>query len=467
MNQVLSEKLKALPNRSGVYFYRDKKGKIIYIGKASSLKRRVGSYFQKTKHDIKTSVLVSKIDRLDWIETDSELDALFLESEMIKRYKPVFNVLEKDDKNNLYIKITVADDFPIVSYVRRPSDDKARYFGPFLLSRDVRAAMRYLARIFPYITDRRWPKISPLQYQIGVMPHPDISKEVYRKQIFNLIMVLEGKSQKLVRELEREMKRLARAKQFEQAGTVRDQYLALKSLEQKIIFGKDESHDLSLDLALNGLVELFDLIHEPRRIEAYDISNFAGGDAVSSMVVFSDGLPNQAQYRKFKMRTRGPNDFAMMHETLRRRFSGRNDWPKPDLILIDGGKGQLDSALEAMAELGVDIPTFGLAKRLEEIVRRDKNGNFLVVELGLDSPIVKLLQRIRDEAHRFAVSYHTNLRDRRTKTSILDSITGVGPATRRKLIREFGSVAGVRQATEAELKAVVGGKAKSIKEALK
>lgn len=467
MNQALNEKLKTLPNRSGVYFYRDKKGKIIYIGKASSLKRRVSSYFQKTKHDLKTSVLVSKIDRLDWIETDSELDALFLESEMIKRYKPVFNVLEKDDKNNLYIKITVADNFPIVSYVRRPSDDKARYFGPFLSSRDVRAAMRYLARIFPYITDRRWPKISPLQYQIGIMPHPDTPKELYRKQVFNLIMVLEGKSQKLVRELEREMKRLARAKQFEQAGTVRDQYLALKSLEQKIIFGKDESHDLSLDLALNGLVELFELTGEPRRIEAYDISNFAGGDAVSSMVVFSDGLPNQAQYRKFKMRTRGPNDFAMMRETLSRRFSGRNDWPKPDLILIDGGKGQLGSALEAMTELGVNIPTFGLAKRLEEIVQRDKNGDFLVVELGLDSPIVKLLQRIRDEAHRFAVSYHTNLRDRRTKTSILDSIIGVGPATRRKLIREFGSVAGVRQATEAELKAVVGIKAKSIKEALK
>ena len=468
MNTALKHKLTQLPQSPGVYFYKDDKGKIIYVGKASILKRRVSSYFQNTKrHDRKTSVLVTKIHALDWIETASELDALFLESEMIKRYKPAFNVLEKDDKNNIYIKITVHDDYPVVSYVRRPSDDRARYFGPFLHSWNVKSAMKYLRKIFPYITDRRWPNVSPLQYQIGVMPHPDTPKEDYRAQIFQLIMVLEGRSQKLVREIERAMKRAAREKRFEEAAQLRNQYLALRSLEQKMIFGKEESHDLTLDQALSGLSEVLGLKGEPRRIEAYDISNFAGGDAVSSMIVFTDGLPNQAEYRKFKMRTKGPNDFAMMRETLMRRFSGRNDWPRPDVILIDGGKGQLSAALEAMTELGIAIPMFGLAKRLEEIVTRDESGEFVVRELGLDSQIVQLLQRVRDEAHRFAVSYHTTLRDKRTKASSLDTIPGVGPVTRRKLIRSFGSVAGVRAATASELRKVVGVKARVIKEHLR
>jgi len=469
MNVALKEKLNSLPTTPGVYFYKDAKGKIIYVGKASMLKRRVSSYFQNTKrHDHKTSILVTKIEALDWIETNSELDALFLESEMIKRYKPVFNVLEKDDRNPIYIKITTEEDFPVVSYVRRPNDDKSAYFGPFIHGYGVKTAMKYLRRIFPYITDRRWPNVSPLQYQIGVMPHPDITKEEYRARIFRLIMVLEGKSQKLVRELEKDMKRASREKRFETAAELRNQYLALKSLEQKMIFGKEESHDISLDQALSGLREVLSLSSEPRRIEAYDISNFAGGDAVSSMVVFTDGIPNQAEYRRFKMKTKGPNDFAMMKETLLRRFSGRNNWAKPDVILIDGGKGQLSAALDATNELGITIPMFGLAKRLEEIVTRDDiTGEFIVRELGLDSQIVQLLQRVRDEAHRFAVSYHTNLRDRRTKTSLLDAIPGVGPATRRKLIRFFGSVAGVKAASLTEVEEVIGVKAKVIKEHLR
>ena len=271
----------------------------------------------------------------------------------------------------------------------------------------------------------------------------------------------------LVRELEREMNKASKAQHYEQAALLRNQYLALKGLSQKVIFGRDESFDITMDQALSGLAEKLGLKSIPRRIEAYDISNFAGGDAVASMVVFTDGLPNQAEYRKFKMNVKGPNDFAMMAEVIRRRFTREHGWAKPDLILIDGGKGQLGAALASMAELGVVIPTIGLAKRIEEIIAFDfDRKKFASIILPESSKVLQLLQRVRDEAHRFAVSYHTTLRDKRTKTSVLDGIPGIGPATRKLLIRQFGSVAGVKAASEAELAAVVGKKATKIKEYL-
>jgi len=485
MSQQISAKvqakLKQLPITPGVYYFRDAAGEIIYIGKASILKRRVSSYFQKTRHEYeKTNLLVATIADVDWTETTSEVEALFLEAELIKRYKPFYNVREKDDKNFIYLKITTKADFPVVSYVRRPSDDGGRYFGPFVSAGSVRAAMKYLRRIFPYITDPRWPKISPLQYQIGVMPRPDVDPAEYRRTIRRLMMVLDGKTTKLVDELEREMKKLARAKNYEAAAEVRNQYLALKSLSQKAIFGRDEHFDITMDVALGGLADLLKLPHLPHRIEAYDISNFAGGDAVSSMIVFTDGLPHQAEYRKFRMRyNKGPNDFAMMAETMRRRFrtdartgQQKHDWKLPDLVLIDGGRGQLSAARSAMAEVGIavgtsagQLPAIGLAKRIEEIIVYDEaRGEMRSIILPENSVVLHLLQRVRDEAHRFAVSYHTSVRDRRTKASLLDEIPGVGPATRRQLIRVFGSVAGVRAASESELAEVVGKKASAIKE---
>ncbi len=467
MTKSLQAKLKELPTTPGVYFFKNKDGKIIYVGKASILKRRVTSYFQKNHRDLKTPLLVADIADLEWTQTNSEVEALFLEAELIRRYKPLYNVEQKDDKNYLYVKITVKDEFPVVSYVRRPSDDGARYFGPFMSTHSVRAAMKYLRRIFPYITDPKWPRVSPLQYQIGVMPAPNISREDYRRTIRRLIMILQGKSGKLTTELEREMNKLVKQEKYEDAAVVRDQFMALKSLNRKVIFGRDETFDVTMDQALTGLAQLIDLKKVPRRIEAYDISNFAGVDAVASMIVFTDGVPNQAEYRKFKMRTRGPNDFAMMAETLQRRFSGRHNWKKPDLILIDGGKGQLSSAREAIAKTGDDITAIGLAKRIEEIiVFRADTEQYESIILPLDSPILQLLQRVRDEAHRFAVSYHTTLRDNRTKTSLLDTIPGIGPVTRKQLIRKFGSVAGIKAASQQELEEVVGKKAERIKEYL-
>ncbi len=470
MNKLLKVKIAKLPSTPGVYFFLDKNGGIIYIGKASMLKRRVSSYFQKTHTDYKTPLLVNNISDLKWIEASSEIEALFLEAEFIKRHKPLYNVDLKDDKNFIYIKVTTKEDFPRVTIVRRPGDDKARYFGPFVAGYQVRQALRYLRRIFPYFSKPLSSYSSKLEYQIGVVPPPDISKTEYRSNIRKLMLIFEGKSEYLVNQLEKDMNKLAKAKQYEAAAVLRNQYLALKGLSTKIVFGKDETFDISLDKAMADLTHTLGLKKIPKRIECYDISNFAGGDAVSSMIVFTNGLPDQKEYRHFKMTTPGPNDFAMMHETLVRRFAARNtSWSRPDLIIIDGGKGQLSSALTALQESNVDIPTVGLAKRYETIIAQTSQQPAEYTSYNFDDrlPVLHLIQRIRDEAHRFAVSYHIVVRKKRTHSSELDSIVGVGPIVRKKLIKAFGSVRGVKLASKEDLDLVVGPvKAAAIVEAL-
>jgi len=471
---AIAIKLKSLPNTPGVYFFRDKKGHIIYIGKASILKRRVKSYFAKNHKDQKTPLLVKNIADIDWIETSSEVDALFLEAEFIKRHKPLYNVREKDDKNFIFIRITMQEDFPTVSLVRRPIDDKSRYFGPFVQSYGVRQALKYLRKVFPFFVKDKHKYSSKLEYQIGVLPQPNISRTDYRRQIKKLVLVLEGKSTDLIDQLEKDIGKFSKTRQYEEAAVLRNQFLALKALNSRVIFGGEEKISIGVDSALFELAELLELKQAPRRIECYDISNFAGGDSVSSMVVFSDGLPDTKAYRHFKMRTRGPNDFAMMQETLTRRFSERNKgWPKPDLIIVDGGKGQLSSSKKTLDSMGVKVLTVGLAKRFETLVVDSKDlshdtnlrkeGDYYMFNFETNSALLHLLQRVRDEAHRFAVGYHTHVRNTRTKRSILDDIDGVGPATRKKLIRTFGSVAGIRQASQSEIAKVVGNsKAQSI-----
>jgi excinuclease ABC subunit C len=463
----LEKKLKNLPSTPGVYFFRDTKGKILYIGKASVLKRRVSSYFQKNHKDHKTPLLVQKIADVEWIETASEVDALFLEAEFIKRHKPLYNVREKDDKNFIFIRISMQKDFPTVSLVRRPADDKAKYFGPFINGYGVRKALRYLRKIFPYFVREDNKYSSKLEYQIGVLPRPDTTKAEYRKRIRQLILVLEGKSSKLIDSLESEIKKLSKQKKFEEAIVLRNQYLALKALSTRVVFGGEETITMGIDQAIAELGNFTGIKKPIKRIECYDISNFAGGDNVSSMVVFTDGLPDNRAYRHFKIRTKGPNDFAMMQETLARRFSERNKaWPKPDLIIVDGGKGQLSSAKKTLADMNITIPIVGLAKRYETIVMsRDdfalkpefkKDGDYYLLNFDKDSALLHLLQRIRDEAHRFAVSYHTKVRSRRVSKSALEKISGIGPNTRKKLIRHFGSVHALKQANFHELSGVVG-----------
>jgi excinuclease ABC subunit C len=462
-NEKLKNKLEQLPRTPGVYFMKDTKGKIIYIGKAAILKNRVGSYFQQSRHrDAKTQILVGEIANLDWIETESEVEALFLESEFIKRYKPKFNIDLKDDKHFIYIKIPIRDEWPVVSYVRRPMDDRAEYFGPFTSSDAVRRAMKLLRKAFPYVTHNvhPMPKRACLHYHLGLCPGPEVgavSPAEYKKDLRHMMLYLHGQKTKLIDQLEKDMQRAAKKKDFETAVHYRNQLQTLRALGKQMVFSDREAFDLRRDQALVGLADQLQLKGLPRRIEAYDISHLQGSDNVASMIVFNDGVPNKEEYRRFKMRVPGNDDFEHMREVISRRFTGKNleQWPKPDLVLIDGGKGQLAAAVGVMSQLGINIPTIGLAKREEEIIRMSGDG-FESILLPHDSHVLQLLQRVRDEAHRFAVNYHGILRGKRQTTSALDGIPGVGPATRKKLLKNFGSLAGVRSASMDDLSAVVG-----------
>lgn len=483
INKKLKAKLKTLPQDPGVYFHKDAKGKIIYIGKAANLKNRVSSYFQTRKdRDPKTAILVQHIAMTDWITVDSEVEALFLESEFIKRYMPKFNIDLRDDKHWLYARLS-KDVYPVLSYVRRPLDDGASYYGPFSDGYSVRQALKILRKAFPYVTHAKLPARGCLQFHLGLCPGPEenaIASQEYAKTVRQLKLYLSGEHTKLIDRVKKDMERAAKKKEFEEAGRLRDKLQLLLSFKKQMIFGEKEAFDLRNDQALVGLADRLDLSGLPRRIEAYDISHMQGSDNVASMVVFTDGVPNKDEYRRFKMQLKGNDDFGHMREVMRRRFSKTNitKWPKPDLLLIDGGKGQLGAALGVLDELGIKIPAIGLAKREEEIIRRTvdiqkdiqidirghyedeawvtSNVDFHVILLPESSHVLQLLQRVRDEAHRFAVTYHSLLRGKRATKSILDDAPGIGPATHKKLIKAFGSGRGVQQASIDELAAIIG-----------
>jgi len=486
VNEALEVKLKTLPKEPGVYFHKDKSGAIIYVGKAAVLRNRVRQYFQASRsRDPKTELLVSEIHDTDWMVVDSELEALFLEAEMIRRYMPRYNILLRDDKALSYIRIDYDSDYPTVTTTRRPLDDGARYFGPYYSQYAVRQALKLLRRIFPFAVSKpHGQKRASLYYHIGLDPGLEEGRtrlEDYRKNLRRLIAVIEGKRTSIIRETERDMKRAAKAQQFEDAARLRNQLVALQNLGQQVVFSDKEFLDISKDHALTELVDLLGLGGFPRRIEGYDISHMQGTNVVASMVVFTNGVSDKAEYRKFKTRKEHNNDFYNMNETIGRRLSEKNlkAWGKPDLILIDGGKGQLDAAIRARDEAGcTQIPFVGLAKREEQIViQKDKSNvvlniaamhklggfatesdDFILVNVPHNTNVVKLLQRIRDESHRFAVSYHSVLKVKRQTASILDDVPGIGPATRKKLIKEFGSLRGVLQARDFELTKVLGEK---------
>jgi len=486
VTEKLSKKLKELPSSPGVYFHKDASGKIIYVGKAAVLKNRVRQYFQKSRNrDPKTEALVAEIADTDWMVVESEMEALFLEAEMIRRYMPQYNILLRDDKSMTYIRIDYDSDYPTVTTTRRPLDDGARYFGPYLSTASVRQALKLLRRIFPFATKRTpGQKRASLYYHLKLDPGLEEGKtslEDYRTNLRKLMSVIQGKRTSVVKEIERDMKRAAKASDFEEAAKLRNQLFALQNLNKQVIFSDKEFLDISKDHALNELVDLLGLSNFPKRIEGYDISHMQGSDVVASMVVFTNGVSNKGEYRKFKTKKNHNNDFYNMNETLRRRLSEKNvkAWGKPSLVLIDGGKGQLDAAIKARDEANCEkIPFIGLAKREEQIVIAKDRSNvtlntevlhklggfttesedFILVNVPHNTNIVKLLQRIRDESHRFAVSYHSVLKTKRQTASMLDDIPTIGPATRKKLIKTFGSVRGVMQARDWELEKVVGEK---------
>ena len=486
MTEQLSEKLASLPKEPGVYFHKDASGEIIYVGKAAVLRNRVRHYFQHSRiTDPKTKALIEEIADTDWMVVDSEVEALFLEAEMIRRYMPRYNILLRDDKSMVYIRIDYQSNYPTVGTTRRPLDDGARYFGPYLNALVVRQALKALRRIFPFAT-RQIPgqKRVTLFYHLGLDPGLEEGKtslEEYRSNLRKLIAVIEGRRKKVEAEIEKDMRLAAKAKDYEVAAKWRNQLFALQNINRQVVFSDKEFLDISKDHALNELVELLGISKFPKRIEGYDISHMQGTDVVASMVVFTNGVSNKSEYRKFKTKKERNNDFANMHETILRRLSEKNvkAWGLPQLVLIDGGKGQLDAAIKARNQAGHNhIPFIGLAKREEQIVIQKEKSNvvlnhdmlhrlggfssesedFILLNIPRSTNLIKLFQRIRDESHRFAVSYHSVLKIKRQTASLLDDIPGIGPATRKKLLKAFGSWREIVQANDVQLTAVIGSK---------
>lgn len=504
MNKKLEAKLKTLPVSPGVYFHKSADGEIIYVGKAAILKNRVRQYFQSQRDmDVKTRALVAEIDDTDWTETESEIDALFLESEMVKRYMPRYNILLRDDKSQMYVRIDMKSEWPHVSFTRNPADDGAEYHGPYYNGYAIKKALRYLRRVFPYYT--KPPKLgdrADLDAHIGLSPLPGTTSDEYKVTLRKLVRYFEGGRKKIATEIEKEMHQAAKLQDFETAARLRNRLRDLAELQRKIMFGDREFLDISKDKALSDLVTLLGLAKIPARIEGYDISHMGGVNVVASMVVFTNGVSNRSEYRKFKTKIEKNDDTGNMHETILRRFSEKNvkSWGMPDLLLIDGGKGQLDAAIKALEVRSMKVPVISIAKREEEIIVHqtrsninttlledlikkpgeneyvERSGEYYVVNLhpaqrnasghsknlrggsltNAHSDAVKLFQRIRDESHRFAVSYHTVLKRQKQTASDLEEIPGIGPATRKKLIRTFGSLRAVKSATPEQLVDAIG-----------
>ena len=405
MNASLQAKLKTLPAAPGVYFHKDKTGEIIYVGKAAVLKNRVRQYFQKSAKDPKTEALVREINDTDWIVVDTEIDALFLESEMIKRYMPKWNILLRDDKTVSYVRIDMNNEIPYISFTRTPMDDKATYIGPFYGKTAVEKAIRVLRKIFPYY-DKPYDGKKSLNTDLGLTPGIEINKATpkdYKRNLRKFIRYLEGDRDKLLKDLEKTMYDEASKGNYELAAEARNQLMGLKELKKKIVFSDKEFLDISSDQALKQLQNLLRLDHPPRRIEGYDISHQSGTNVVASMVVFINGASARNEYRKFKIKEDKNNDFANMKEVLTRRLRHK-EWDYPDLILIDGGAPQLRAIEDILAPTG--IPYVGISKEEMRIVTAD----YSYYDLPDSSHIMRLIKRIDDEAHRFAITYHSLLK---------------------------------------------------------
>lgn len=486
MKKSLQQKLAQLPSTPGIYFHKNSRGEIIYVGKAAILKNRIRQYFQKSRlRDPKTDLLISEIADTDWLELDSEAEALFLEAEMVKRYMPKYNILLRDDKSNCFIRIDIKSQAPSVTITRRPLDDQAEYFGPFLSSGPLRKALNILRKIFPYSTHTTLPSRACLQYHLGLCPGPetkDYNREKYLKDLKNLILYIKGNKNKLIKTLESDMKLASKQQNYEHAAVLRNRLRNLKSIQTQVVFGDSETVDLSKDHALFDIYKLFKLKSPPRHIAAFDISHLQGTNVVASEVVFSNGAADKKHYRKYKMHTSGNDDYLHMYEVIYRSTKNNNK-STPNLILIDGGKGQLSFAIKALQENNQSIPIIGITKKYEEIIihktksninlsdtylkllkveKREDSTDYIKILLSQNSHIVKLLQRIRDESHRFAVSYHSHLKLKQQTHSAIDDIPGIGPKTKKKLLSKFGSLKSIKQADIGEIVKLIGPKKANI-----
>ena len=459
VNADLVQRVAELPTQPGVYLFKDARDRILYVGKASSLRARVGSYFHAPAGlSPRTVQLVSQIRDIETRTTASEAEALLLESTLIDEHQPKYNAAYPTYP---LLKLT-KEKFPRLIVTRERVEDGSRYFGPYADAGLLRQAVQFMKRVFPLRTCHAFPDTPCLEYHIGQCLAPCVGRvdeAGYNRMVADLVAFLEGRRDQLLRELSGRMRRASRDQRYEEAARVRDQIQALTS----VIVAKEKS-------ALAGPLEQLQLALKlpalPRRIEAFDISNIYGAFAVGSMVAFRDGRPFKSHYRRFKIEgrygisahssktgggsapsaeLRGGDDFEMMREVVRRRYGGTlaAELPPPDLILVDGGKGQLNAALAELHALNQRTPILGLAKRFEHIVvpgRRDP------IVLLPTSPVLHLIQHIRDEAHRFAITYHRRLRGKPVRASLLDEIPGIGPKKKAALLSAFGSIAKLRQA---------------------
>jgi excinuclease ABC subunit C len=581
MTEIVEEKLKLLPDKPGVYIMKNDHGKIIYVGKAIVLKNRVRQYFQSNKnHTPKVRAMVSHIADFEIIMTHSEVEALILECNLIKKHRPRYNISLKDDKSYPYVKVTVQEDFPRVFITRRVLKDGARYFGPYTNVTAVHESLKLLRRLFPLRTCKHLQERPCLEYHIRRCLAPcagKVEKGDYDAMIHSVLLFLEGRTEDVEKELQFRMEAAAEAYHFELAGRLRDQLLAVRKVAEKqnivtgsgdqdaigmarselgvvvqiffiragkmvgrehfLLQGSEEESDaailkaflqqyyhratfiprevlLPMELATEdrtlleawlserkrkskvqllvpqrgtkhdilemargnaekylsdeaarikqanaqtmGAVEelgrYLGLKNPPDRMECFDISHIQGSETVASMVVFEGGLPKKSAYRRFKIQsTEGkPDDFLSMREVTTRRYVGLPPEELPDLIVIDGGKGQLSSALEIIRQAAghKDVPVVGLAKQFELVFTE---GNPEPVVLPRHSQALYLIQRIRDEAHRFAITFHRKLRGKRNLVSVLDHIVGIGPKRRQALWSHFGTLNKMRTASVEEL----------------
>ncbi|HET6880924.1 MAG TPA: excinuclease ABC subunit UvrC [Pirellulales bacterium] len=424
-------KVREFPQKPGVYLMKDAAGRVIYVGKAKNLRARAGSYFLKAAAlDRRTAELVREIADIDFVEAESEVDALLAEARLVKDVQPKFNQELKDDKTFPYLEIYTREDYPRVEFTREPSERGTKLYGPFASASGLRGAIQVLQKIFKFRTcsldidegDEKWRWFRPcLLASINQCTAPcnlRISKEEYRRDIHRLRMFLEGKKSTLLRQMRKEMAAASKELRFERAARLRDEIRMLETLDER---GELDTHVqpevfyIDPKKGLAGLKKVLKLAEPPRVIEGVDIAHLGGGETVASLVQFIDGLPFKPGYKRFKIRSvAGVDDFASIHEVVARRFQRLEAEGEtfPDLLLIDGGKGQLNAGLAAFDALGIQPPTvISLAKREEEIYVA---GGDEPLRLSRHAYALRLLQYVRDEAHRFAQHYHHILRRKST-----------------------------------------------------
>jgi excinuclease ABC subunit C len=478
----IRNKLSTLPHKPGIYLMKDRFGTVIYVGKARDLRKRVSQYFHPSRRqgwDLKLNALVDAIHDFDVHVVKNEPESLLLEGRLIKEFHPRYNVSFRDDKRFLLLKINLNDPIPRFTLTRLKQDDGARYFGPFAHSGALRSTLTMVRRKFnlrgcrpltPTDVDYKHCLYGNLKFCTAPCIG-NVTREQYLLQVQAACEFLDGQSEELERQLETEMKKAAAALDFEKAAQLRDGLDDLRRTTKKTTKFQRLPYTLPVaiepDRDLAELARVLNLPAPPERIEGYDISNISGTYAVASMVSFKNGRPDRSNYRRFRMKTVvGQNDFACMAETIQRRYKralapvAENEEADasfsklPNLILIDGGKGQLNAAREELQKLGLaNIPIIGLAKEFEEIY---KPGESEPLRLSHETGALKLLQRVRDESHRFANTYNAQLRLKRISESILDEFPGIGQRRKAALLKRFGSVQRLRLATLEQISEVPG-----------